>query len=283
MDVPVFAGFWRRFAAYFVDGLLLVIPSFVAGFVLALINSNPWLNYAASIVIAWLYYALFHSSTMQATPGKAAFGIKVTDLAGERISFARATGRYFATWISTLILLIGFIIAAFTAKKQALHDLIAGTLVVRKTASAQEVQEGEGTMPITVGVWIVIVVLFLIPFVVGILAAISIPAYQDYVTRAKMAEVLAEGNAAKADVTRMIAENQLPPAGAPTTLPAHAPNLASIKIESTGRIVMVLKDIRAAPNGRVYLTPEVSSGTVQQWTCSGEDIAPKYLPAACRH
>ena len=60
-----------------------------------------------------------------------ALGMKVTDLAGNRISFLRATGRYFAKIISALILFIGFIMVAFTEKKQGLHDMIAGTLVVR--------------------------------------------------------------------------------------------------------------------------------------------------------
>jgi uncharacterized RDD family membrane protein YckC len=60
-----------------------------------------------------------------------ALGIRVTDLDGGRISFGRATGRYFGKILSGLILGIGFLMAAFTERKQALHDLLAGTLVVR--------------------------------------------------------------------------------------------------------------------------------------------------------
>jgi uncharacterized RDD family membrane protein YckC len=56
----------------------------------------------------------------------------VTDLAGRRISFGRATGRFFAKYISATILMIGFVMAGFTEKKQALHDILAGTLVIRK-------------------------------------------------------------------------------------------------------------------------------------------------------
>ena len=66
-----------------------------------------------------------------ATPGKMACGIKVTDLDGRRISFGRATGRFFGKILSTLILLIGFLMQPFTARKQALHDILAGTLVVK--------------------------------------------------------------------------------------------------------------------------------------------------------
>jgi uncharacterized RDD family membrane protein YckC len=79
----------------------------------------------------WIYEASMESSTKQATVGKMALGLKVTDLEGRRISFARATGRHFAKLISGIILLIGYIMAGFTERKQALHDMIAGTLVVR--------------------------------------------------------------------------------------------------------------------------------------------------------
>jgi len=60
-----------------------------------------------------------------------ALSMKVTDLQGNRISFARATGRHFAKYISAMILLIGYIMAGFTERKQALHDMITGTLVRR--------------------------------------------------------------------------------------------------------------------------------------------------------
>ena len=83
-------------------------------------------------ILHWLYFALMESSTWQGTLGKKALGLEVTDLEGRRISFGRATGRFFAKIISALILWIGFIMAGFTEKKQALHDMIAGTLVIRK-------------------------------------------------------------------------------------------------------------------------------------------------------
>jgi uncharacterized RDD family membrane protein YckC len=90
--------------------------------------------YTISTVISWLYYALMESSAKQATLGKMAIGIVVTDLDGHRISFGRATGRYFGKILSGLILGIGFLMAAFTEKKQALHDILASTLVVKGTA-----------------------------------------------------------------------------------------------------------------------------------------------------
>ena len=125
-----YAGFWRRFAAYLLDSLILsivLVPLTLAG--------PPEQQAALSPVttgIAWLYFALMESSSRQATVGKMALGIVVTDMEGNRIGFGRATGRYFAKFISALILLIGFIMAGFTEKKQALHDIIVNTLVVRR-------------------------------------------------------------------------------------------------------------------------------------------------------
>ena len=77
----------------------------------------------------WLYSAMMESSSRQATVGKMAFGMKVTDLQGQRLSFGLATGRHFAKILSGLILCIGFIMVGFTEKKQGLHDMIVGTLV----------------------------------------------------------------------------------------------------------------------------------------------------------
>jgi len=84
------------------------------------------------VIINWLYWAVMESSSKQATLGKMALGIIVTDYEGKGISFGRATGRQFARIISALILLIGYIMAGFTEKKQALHDMIAECLVVVK-------------------------------------------------------------------------------------------------------------------------------------------------------
>ena len=82
-------------------------------------------------LISWLYFAAFESSPWQATPGKKVLGLRVTDLEARRISFIRASGRYFGKIISSLLFGIGFLMAGFTEKKQALHDMLAGCLVLR--------------------------------------------------------------------------------------------------------------------------------------------------------
>jgi uncharacterized RDD family membrane protein YckC len=85
-----------------------------------------------AITLGWLYYALMESSRHQATLGKAFMGLIVTDLKGDRISFARATVRYLAKWLSILTLSLGFLMAAFTTRRQALHDIVAGCLIVSR-------------------------------------------------------------------------------------------------------------------------------------------------------
>jgi uncharacterized RDD family membrane protein YckC len=144
-----YAGFWRRAVAYAIDLLLLGI---VAGELIlkpmmdraGIPLDNPWILLTdgsrqlfainlAVLMVGWLYWAALESSPWQATIGKKTLGLKVTDIEGRRISFARASGRYFAKLLSQLVLFVGFVMAGFTEKKQALHDMIAGCLVVRKT------------------------------------------------------------------------------------------------------------------------------------------------------
>ena len=85
-----------------------------------------------SLISQWLYFALMESSRMMGTIGKNIMGIVVTDQNGDRINFARASGRYFGKIISAMIMYFGFIMAAFTEKKQALHDMMSGCLVMKK-------------------------------------------------------------------------------------------------------------------------------------------------------
>jgi uncharacterized RDD family membrane protein YckC len=140
-----YGGFWVRLVAFIIDWLVVGIVVFpvsaimllmigVAGSVVSMPGIGVRLVRAIvslvfSMAANWIYEAFMESSAKQATLGKMALGLKVTDLAGRRISFARATGRHFAKILSSIILLIGYIMAGFTERKQALHDLIAGTLV----------------------------------------------------------------------------------------------------------------------------------------------------------
>lgn len=124
-----YAGFLKRLVAIIIDGILLGVVLSIVSSLLGFGYESPQGN-SLSIVLNWLYFAGMESSMGQATLGKKAMGIIVTDMDGRQISFWNATGRYFAKIVSAIILLIGFFMAGFTEKKQALHDILARTLVV---------------------------------------------------------------------------------------------------------------------------------------------------------
>lgn len=142
-----YGGFWWRVLAYFIDAIVLNIAFSILTTVLGIgltfqsamtgidngaVHVLMYLSiFSISLLLNWLYFALMESSSLQATLGKLTVGVVVTDLDGQRITFLRATGRYFAKILSALFLCIGFIMVAFTERKQGLHDLIAKTLVYK--------------------------------------------------------------------------------------------------------------------------------------------------------
>lgn len=186
----VYAGFWKRVAAYFIDSLIVGIVGGVVAMVIGMVlgigmagiggGSDAMgagfiaiqlLTNLVSIGLAAAYYAGFHASSGKATLGKMAVGIKVVRSNGERITIARGIGRYFAAMLSGLILCIGYLMAAFTERKQSLHDMICDTLVVDKWAFTDHPewqQRGLGT------VTIVILALFGVGVLVGLVALLAI-------------------------------------------------------------------------------------------------------------
>ena len=130
-----YASFWRRSGAYLLDYLIVAVIGGLLGGILGVMigllkGPEYLLNLAGRYVFAWLYAAIMLSSRRQATLGKLALGIFVTDQKGDRLHFGRATARHFAMVFSYLTLGIGFFIQPFTRKRQALHDLIARTVVL---------------------------------------------------------------------------------------------------------------------------------------------------------
>src|SRR5215471_17319780 len=151
-----YGGFWLRFLAYLIDGAVIIIGIcvvavplvFLTGLGAYLSQINPeedwnengawviipviFLLATASLAVTWLYHALMESSEWQATVGKKVLGLVVTDMEGRRVSFWRATGRHFAKIVSNMIYPFGHVMAGFTDQKQALHDMIAGCLILRR-------------------------------------------------------------------------------------------------------------------------------------------------------
>ena len=151
----VYAGFWKRAAAYMIDGFAVGVVSWIVQMVVMAVffgvSAGAMAGDATGLMAGGLmgilvgmiivpmalnaiYFAAFHASSKQATLGKMAVGIKVTDEHGQRISFARGIGRFFAMILSGLILYIGFFMAGFTDRKRALHDMVCNTLVVDQWA-----------------------------------------------------------------------------------------------------------------------------------------------------
>lgn len=135
-------GFWIRFVAYIIDSIIMNIVSGVlwmfVGTGVGVMGANETAMTASAIgagmlnlVMNWLYSAILESSSWQGTVGKKALSLVVTDEAGQRIGFGRASGRYFAKILSGIILLIGFFMIGWTERKQGLHDKLAGTLVFK--------------------------------------------------------------------------------------------------------------------------------------------------------
>jgi len=160
----VYAGFWARLSAYFIDTAIIAFfmiacvtfaKDQLSGYfaahpeMLKIIQDNTNATDIPSVsdytskliyyygmifgfVFNWVYFAGFESSHLGATPGKWVLGIYVTDMEGKRVSFRRASGRYFGKIISGIILGIGYMMAGFTEKFQALHDMMAECLVWKK-------------------------------------------------------------------------------------------------------------------------------------------------------
>jgi uncharacterized RDD family membrane protein YckC len=157
-EVGMYAGLGRRFVAFIIDIILITIIGSVVIAFLSLVNGVKYAYFMATgvhysslteagtldaalgpavaalgmflVVIPWVYFAGFESSRSQATPGKVLMHLIVTDLSGNKPTFARTTLRLFGKYISALIIFIGFLMIGITKKRQGLHDKIAGSLVL---------------------------------------------------------------------------------------------------------------------------------------------------------
>ena len=308
----LYAGFWRRVGAYLIDYLVLtaaaLVVAFAFGVVLAFAGSTDEVVDGFAMLLAffgsWLYYAVLQSGPRRATLGKQAVGIQVTDLKGRRISFGRATGRYFASWLSSLTLGIGYVMAAFTARRQTLHDMIAGTVVVHKGSQ----EAAAGMLPVDprpVSGWAValIVLAAMVPMI-GILAAIAIPAYQDYTIRSQVYEGLtlaAEPQAAVADAWARGADwNDIDTKYLGLTTGSGSKYVKSLEVYSGAIEIVYGKAANPHIEERtLVLVPALDEQDNLVWLCGYEqpaagvrplfeshwdftDVEPKYLPAKCR-
>jgi len=290
----VYAGFWKRFAAFILDYIIVVVVAVLAGGIVGFIYSAGWgapdddsavgLGGIAGFLVWWLYYALMESSGKQATLGKMALGIRVVDRQGDPISFWRATGRNFAKFLSGMILMIGYLMAGFTARKQALHDMLAGCLVVNRGATGEDVQQGvpaAGGMP----AWaIVLIVLAVLVFPVAILAAVAIPAYQDSVARARVFQAVQVGNVATRAVEDFYLRNNSLPRDlkeAGMTEPLSR-DIRGVNVNPGNGTVQVVLAASPLEGKSILFVPQRESDNRIVWTCRSDDVQARYLPQSCR-
>ncbi|WHZ20608.1 MAG: hypothetical protein OJF55_002757 [Rhodanobacteraceae bacterium] len=316
----LYAGFWRRAAAWLIDALIVAALDVVFTLTFALWLLVPWAMLGgahdpvltrlvdiglqpSAIVLAWLYFAVCETSRWQATPGKLALGLRVVDERGRRIDFARASGRCFGKVLSMLLLGVGFLLAGWTVRKQALHDLVAGCCVVRKKglmawqsehAAHAEVALAQAPAPARVGMpgWAVALVViagcFVVVPVLAILAVVVVPVYQGHAVREEIAQGVVLTERPRALIAEYIGERGvLPGSNADLGLPRpdaiQARYVTSVRVVE-GKVVVTYGN-EAAPvirGGHVVISP-VGNTAMLRWLCSSPDIRDGYLPESCRN
>jgi uncharacterized RDD family membrane protein YckC len=288
------AGFWRRVAAFVLDSLVLYVPLQLVNVVVMRIVATrigtppnsmqapgvgvlafPFLMFLIMLIAPWLYYAKMESSTWQATLGKRAMGIRVVDRYGYRIGFGCASGRYFGKIVSGLIFDVGFMMAGWTERKQALHDKMAGTLIVFNGVEPSRPLPTERP-PMPWYGWVLNIVMFLLP-IGGIFAAIALPAYQDALIRARVTQTVVIANAVQAEVDRQGCQVDDLPSSGPLIenfqVSSDAPGSCTIRL-TFGQSVGVPAPLRSR---QMEWTRSENGG----WRCSS-NLTARYLPPDCR-
>ncbi|MBV1908585.1 MAG: RDD family protein [Kangiellaceae bacterium] len=293
-----FAGFWKRFIAYVIDGILftLLFVLFIYFLGGSAFSTNP--NEVEDIYAAigvyvlyypswWLYFAVMESSNFQGTLGKKIMGIKVTNRFGQPIGFGQATARHFSALLTQLTFTIGYLMTAFTARKQALHDMVAGTLVVNQRYDATQIKvasESPGS-GMSIGSIITIIFLVLLIPVGGIIAAVAIPAYQDYTVRAHIQQAITDTRSIQTTIENYATDtgywpNTLEKAGISQT--EFDNENYHLLLSTDGVYQIIFKQPDTLSQSRISFRPELNSQGSYNWICESIDINVAQLPSRCR-
>lgn len=287
---PFHGGFWLRWVANLIDGVLLQIGLFIVTHAARLMPASVVL---LEVAVALVYFPLWECSAAQATPGKMTMGLVVTDIYGDRLGFWQALGRNLSKIVSNVSLLIGYAIAGWTARKQALHDLMANTCIVRRHSlegwhdlqarmnkTDAPVYSRGGGMPAW-GIALLAIVLVSI-------GSIAVPlAYRIEKIRGQVMEGMALADTAKQAVAQQLKWTRVPPTdnaaadiGAPQAFSGKYVTAVAI---DNGAVVVTYgnqADGDWLRGKRMVLTPVLRDGSVT-WRCSSADIEPFALPPHC--
>jgi uncharacterized RDD family membrane protein YckC len=295
-DTFVNAGFWRRCSAQLLDGLILLpitwlvaftlsFGLFIAGFRDAVTEHTA--IYVAVLAIGWLYFALQESSAVQASLGKRAFALKVVDEHLERIGFGRATFRYFVKVPSAFFFGAGFLIAGLTPRKQALHDMLAGTFVVFRGASPGE-ERPMTRPPMPWYGWLLNTAVLIYPIV---LVAMTIPEYNNYSARVQIAEGMIASDAPRTAILDYYSNNDRCPAslseaGLGDSLDLTFRYVGGVKIEPNCIVSVTFATASSVSplvrGRRLELVGKPDAKGIFHWTCGGS-LPAALLPSSCRN
>lgn len=295
----LYAGFWKRLFAYIIDYIIfnmLMVMIAILGFANA-INFNETDPIALVTSLStfylvyylgwWLYFSLQESSTAQATIGKRLLGIKVTDMTGQQLSFMHAAGRQLSGVVTVFTLTIGYLVAAFTGRKQALHDMIAGCVVVNRNFDAKQITMVNQNPPAgmsAAGIIGVLVLVLAVPLG-AIVTAVTIPAFHDYSTRAAVSAAYHHASQSKSAIVEHAMEtgywpNNFEQAGISSE--SMQTKDYYMQLLNDGVIAITFKAPDTISGETIQLIPELQNSGEYLWSCNGGEMRTAYLPVECR-
>jgi uncharacterized RDD family membrane protein YckC len=303
----IYAGFWYRFLAWFIDIIILLIVQSVLGAVALMTSlavvfrgadfsaSSPWVFAGAygvmvlvSIALSLLYFSVSESSRWQGTLGKLAIGLKVTDADGNRISFLRSLGRYFSHIVTNLTFGLGYVLNVFTARQQALHDLMTGTLVVHREVTAVDlvyhpaVPARAAQKASVLLVW-AMSTLFLLSVVLVGQSLVETPKHQVSTAAVRMHDAEKLGAQATAAVTDYWETyGSFPPTLDAADFHQTSPQVRRARIDAESGVIYLELGFSPLRKKTLAFVPEIDEEDDLIWRCHSDDIDPQYLPEHCR-
>ncbi|MBK8285136.1 MAG: RDD family protein [Ahniella sp.] len=303
-----YASFLTRFAAWFVDRILLIGLAFLSLVIVSLVAPLVGLDksisdaiagmaiLAAMLLLPCVYFIYFEQTASGATPGKRLLGIRVANLDGQRISLGASFARTLVAGISSMFYSIGHLVALFTERNQAVHDLLASTVVIHATprpgfdATGRTRQSGMGR---GTGLFALILVGIFAITVIAIIAAITLPAYQDFTRRSHVTQAMNDTADLRARIqlhqeqnNGLCPRNGQPPFDQASAYQGKFHAAVEFGPQYPGEPESCMALITIANTNAPSLDQAVVKMVLSadgQWICSNVSIPERHLPSKCRN